>query len=492
MWLELEEHFGESNGPLIYQLQRQIASISQGDSSLSKYYTNLKQLWDQLNSLVQIPSCTCSSAKAISDHNSSTRLMQFLMGLNDTYDSLRNQILVLDPLPSVYKAYSMALSVEKQREVQINFANPTEVSAMLARTPKYSNNTKKSFQIKKNFEQKGKINSDKYCDHCKSGGHTKDVCFKLHGYPDWYKELKEKKKFGSNSAHMANTSFYAQSENPLHEVGENVQPTSANPNNDESLNNLFQQFTQFLKNNQHPDTHFANLSHFGDFAGMNISLFNSIKTSHFDVDTWILDTGATAHMCAQLSSIGHPIPVSNYTPIFLPDGSIKSVTHTGLITLNSRVVLKNVLYVPQFTCNLLSVKALATSANIAFTFLPVYCVLQDLQTAKIIGIGKVMGNLYVLNKFSLESANIESILNSCNLSKNLKFNFCNVAHFKNKECYSIWHKRLGHSSESVLSHLTFIPKKSIDESLPCIPCHLAKQQRIPFHVSDSCVDSFLN
>ena len=42
LWLELEEHFGESNRPLIYQLQRQIASINQGDSSLSKYYTKLK------------------------------------------------------------------------------------------------------------------------------------------------------------------------------------------------------------------------------------------------------------------------------------------------------------------------------------------------------------------------------------------------------------------------------------------------------------------
>ena len=110
-WIELEEHFSESNGPLIYQLQRQIASIHQGDSSVSKYYTKLKQLWDQLNCLMQLPMCNCGSAKAMSDFASSTRLMQFLMGLNDTYENLRNQILVLDPLPSVHKAYSMALSV---------------------------------------------------------------------------------------------------------------------------------------------------------------------------------------------------------------------------------------------------------------------------------------------------------------------------------------------------------------------------------------------
>ncbi|KAL4583316.1 hypothetical protein LXL04_007886 [Taraxacum kok-saghyz] len=209
LWSELEEHFSESNDPLIYQLQRQITSISQGDSSLSKYYTKRKQLWDQLNCLIQLPPCTCGSTKAIFDHILSTRLVQFLMGLNDTYASLRNQILALDPLPSVYKAYSMALSVEKQREVQINFANPTKVSAMLAKASNNKNVT----------------------------GHNKDICFKIHGYPDWFKELKEKKKMNSNSAHMANMNY---EDNPIHAFGEANQFGSNNSNNEESMNNIVQ------------------------------------------------------------------------------------------------------------------------------------------------------------------------------------------------------------------------------------------------------------
>ncbi|KAL4581983.1 hypothetical protein LXL04_006520 [Taraxacum kok-saghyz] len=64
--------------------------------------------------------------------------MQFLMGVNDSYDGLH-------PLPTVYKAYSMALSVKKHREIQINFTNPIDVSAMLARSSNYNTNTKKSF-----------------------------------------------------------------------------------------------------------------------------------------------------------------------------------------------------------------------------------------------------------------------------------------------------------------------------------------------------------
>lgn len=29
------------------------------------------------------------------------------------------------------------------------------------------------------------------CTHCQENGHEVRECFKLHGYPDWYKKLKE-------------------------------------------------------------------------------------------------------------------------------------------------------------------------------------------------------------------------------------------------------------------------------------------------------------
>lgn len=104
--------------------------------------------------------------------------------------------------------------------------------------------------------------------------------------------------------------------------------SSSNSDNNESMNALFQQFTQFLKMNQNVDPHSANFSHFGDFAGMNISLLNSLKSFQFGKDVWILDTRPTAHMCSNTSYMECLKPVDIYTLIFLPDGSIKSVTHT--------------------------------------------------------------------------------------------------------------------------------------------------------------------
>ncbi|KAL2246225.1 UNVERIFIED_CONTAM: hypothetical protein Sindi_2890700 [Sesamum indicum] len=42
LWLELEARFGESNNPMIYELQREIGLVMQGNMSITEYYTKLK------------------------------------------------------------------------------------------------------------------------------------------------------------------------------------------------------------------------------------------------------------------------------------------------------------------------------------------------------------------------------------------------------------------------------------------------------------------
>uniref|UniRef100_A0A7C9D2G2 Retrotransposon Copia-like N-terminal domain-containing protein n=1 Tax=Opuntia streptacantha TaxID=393608 RepID=A0A7C9D2G2_OPUST len=41
LWDELSERFGESNGPLLYQLEKDIADLYQGSDSVAVYYTKL-------------------------------------------------------------------------------------------------------------------------------------------------------------------------------------------------------------------------------------------------------------------------------------------------------------------------------------------------------------------------------------------------------------------------------------------------------------------
>ncbi|KAL0455309.1 UNVERIFIED_CONTAM: hypothetical protein Slati_0870100 [Sesamum latifolium] len=65
LWLELESHFGESNGPLLYEINREISVLTQGDMSVVVYFTKLKKLWDKLACLNPFPTCFCGASRAL-------------------------------------------------------------------------------------------------------------------------------------------------------------------------------------------------------------------------------------------------------------------------------------------------------------------------------------------------------------------------------------------------------------------------------------------
>ncbi|XP_051129553.1 uncharacterized protein LOC127250354 isoform X2 [Andrographis paniculata] len=89
----------------------------------------------------------------------------------------------MDPLPNMNKAYSLFLQVEKQREIHIT----KEQSAFMI-INRNTASKKTTYKKQAQVEKKNQI-----CDHCKRKGHSKESCFQLHGTPDWYKEIVEKR-----------------------------------------------------------------------------------------------------------------------------------------------------------------------------------------------------------------------------------------------------------------------------------------------------------
>lgn len=81
--------------------------------SVTIYYISLMKLWDDEKILDPIPVCPCGAGHQTADHGTRNRLIQFLMELHDIYDSILDQILLLDLMPSVANVYSMVLRVEK-------------------------------------------------------------------------------------------------------------------------------------------------------------------------------------------------------------------------------------------------------------------------------------------------------------------------------------------------------------------------------------------
>ncbi|GAV66024.1 UBN2_3 domain-containing protein, partial [Cephalotus follicularis] len=107
VWRDLKERFDRINGSRIFSIHRDIVCLSQGNATVSVYFSKPRELWDEYASLVTLPNCGCPTSRAYLEHDQQQRLLQFLMGLNDSYCSIRSQILMMCPLPTVSQAYSM-------------------------------------------------------------------------------------------------------------------------------------------------------------------------------------------------------------------------------------------------------------------------------------------------------------------------------------------------------------------------------------------------
>lgn len=71
--------------------------------------------------------------------------------------------------------------------------------------------------------------------------------------------------------------------------------------------------------------------------------------------------------------------------VSLPNGLNETITHIGTVHISSSLVLHNVLHVPSFRFNLISVCSLLRDSNLSAHFYPTFCVLQESSRDLMIG-----------------------------------------------------------------------------------------------------------
>lgn len=85
---DLTKCFSQGNGPRIFQVQKCIATLSQGQNNVTAYFTKLKALWEELFNCKHHHICTCGAVKHLADEHNQESVMQFLLGLNDSYSNV--------------------------------------------------------------------------------------------------------------------------------------------------------------------------------------------------------------------------------------------------------------------------------------------------------------------------------------------------------------------------------------------------------------------
>ena len=72
----------------------------------------------------------------------------------------------------------------------------------------------------------------------------------------------------------------------------------------------------------------------------------------------------------------------------LPNGDMAKVSHIGTVQVSPTLLLENVLCIPSFSFNLISISKMTQSSYHCCIFLSQFCLIQDLQLWKMIGLGK--------------------------------------------------------------------------------------------------------
>lgn len=190
---------------------------------------------------------------------------------------------------------------------------------------------------------------------------------------------------------------------------------------------------------------------------------------------WVLDTGASRHLTPDASFLSNMRPLDEDITITFGNGSTGKAVATGevyLATTDAVFQMTDVLYIPEATENLISVRH-ATKHGLDFKFSADKCEISyngcNLATAPSVG-----DSIYYLTGWSKR-------LDNPALPARIK------------ETPQLWHERFGHLSYDNLARLTGMVDgihtsaeefKTAEEG-HCKPCMRGKQHRAPFKPSSS-------
>ncbi|XP_050214280.1 uncharacterized protein LOC126665505 [Mercurialis annua] len=235
VWNDLQDRFSQGDSARLGDLLEEAYAFHQNNLSVTDYYTHLKTLWDEILSLRPLPSCTCEPkcncgmAAAVKLHWSNDQTIKFLKGLNDSFATVRSQIIMTEPLPKINKVFSLV--IQHERLITGRMSNTNEPVAFMARgndvqkgnpasnyNAEVQNHDSNVFyagstrgrgfnNYRGNNRGRGFVQNWKpTCSHCGYGNHTVDSCYKKHGYPPGYQPRYRPESSQAN--HVESAGYY--------------------------------------------------------------------------------------------------------------------------------------------------------------------------------------------------------------------------------------------------------------------------------------------
>ena len=455
LWDTLKSRFAMVNGPRIQQIKSAISRCEQTKMmSVATYFGKLTALWEELNTYEPLITCSCCmNCTAGQEHEKrrdNNRLHQFLMGLHSDYHAqTRANILSQDPLPSLDRAYQLVVQDERVRLAKgLSIDKPPDAVGFAVRT-----STTTATQEASNDQKDRSDKSFLFCTHCKKRGHVISGCFELIGYPDWWPGSSKvqgggagrgKPQYHGRNKPPARANMAAAASRGSSNSSSTLAATSSPPSSIFSAEQ-WKALATFIGNTKIPDDRL---------------------NGKFNHTLWIIDTGASRHVTCIDSWLLDAHTVS--CPVGLPNGKSLTATKQGSIKLAPKLILHNVLFVPELNCNLISVSQLIDDMQCTVQFTSSSCTIQD-PLRELIGTSVRRDGLFYYDAAkSVQPVSVNAVSSSLEL----------------------WHKRMGHPSERVVKLLP--PASSFKGSLnkACKVCFRAKHPRDKFLLSENNASKF--
>ena len=120
IWDDLKERFSRGNHFCNSYLLQEIHSTKQGERNVTQFYTDMNILWEELVYFKPIPRCTCGGtckcdmSRMSHNYRNLECVIYFLKGLDQVYNAMKTQILMMEPLPNISRVFSLLIQEERQ------------------------------------------------------------------------------------------------------------------------------------------------------------------------------------------------------------------------------------------------------------------------------------------------------------------------------------------------------------------------------------------
>lgn len=417
IWAAVKETYSnKDNVSELFRLEKTLRGLRQGNMVVIDYYNKLSRFWQQLDAMEK-PNWTCvKDAAVFSDLIEQKRIFTFLDGLNDNLDEVRGRILGTKPLPKIREVVSEVRREESRKQVMLHKSESDsvngEVSALVSRG---------------NFNQNRK--GRPWCDHCHKPGHTKNICWELHGKPTNWKPRSSGDR--ESKGHMTAASDGNKSSSG---TGSGTGTGVFSQEQIEQMQQLFQTWNN------------SSAVAGSGFVAKKGTYSSALNVRQETPGSWIVDSGATDHMTGDIRVFNSFEPCQGNLHVKIADGSLSKVTGCGSAVISKTLMLKSVLYVPNLDCNLLSISKLNCDEKCFTKFYPTYCVFQDLTSERMIGTAELQNGLYILKVDA--SLNIHG-----QFSNRLSLVSMSSSMLNKTSAIMLWHYRLGHLNFMYLQKL---------------------------------------